>query len=202
MAQEIENEAGEKVTVYTADELESAKTEAATAAIATKDAEIAEIKRLKEEQGDNFKRYSQMTAEEKAAHDANTTNLLKREEALMTEIEGLKTTVTEKTKKESDAAKTNALKNIHNGDDKIKTELEKNYDLLSGMPEGSPEEINARAVAAARMAGITIDPRNPLYTAVDGAAPVYKQNAEYIDTPEGNAAAALVRDAMGIPAVK
>lgn len=202
MSQEIENDAGEKIIVYTADELETAKSTAVAETIATKDAEIAEVKRLKEEQGQNFTKYSQMTAEEKAAYDANTTNLLKREETLLNEIEGLKNTVTEKTKKESESTKTNALKNIHHGDDKIKSEVEKNYELLAGMPDGTPEEINARAVAAARMAGITIDPRNPLYTPVNGDAPNYKPNDEYVNTPEGNTAAALVRDAMGIPAVK
>lgn len=197
MAKEIEvvNEAGETVkeTVYTADEYKGLETN-----LATKETELVQANKLLAERGENFKSFSKLTEEDKKNYDANTLNLLRVVETLETEITSTKTQLSDKTEKERTSAKTNALNLIHQGDADTKKKLEDEYALLTGMPETTPEEINARAKKAATLAGIQIDPRNPLYTSVNGEAPKVPDNKNYVETPEGAQAAEMVRSAMGI----
>lgn len=201
MSKEIEvvNEAGETVkeTVYTADEYKGLETN-----LSTKEAELGEVKRVLAEKGENFTAFSKMTEEQKKVFDVNTLNLLKREEVLMNELEGVKTTLAQKEEREKTSAKTNALNLIHQGDEATKKKVEDEYALLTGMPETTPDEINARARKAATLAGIQIDPRNPLYISVSGEAPKHDANKEYVETPEGSQAAEIVRKSMGLPEAK
>lgn len=204
----IEKE-GEEIEVFTADEVtakaneavEAAKAEATTA-LQAKEAELAEARKLLAEKNDNFQKYNEMTEEQKKAFDANTTNLLKRIDAATTEVETLKKTLSDKEVRERDSAKTGALSSFHGGKEDVKKVLEEKYALLAAMPETTQEEINARATAAARLAGISIDSRNPLYSPINGEAPRYKDTKEYVETPEGKEAAQLVRQAMGLPEPK
>lgn len=197
MAKEIEttNEAGETVkeTVYTTQEYTARETE-----LNTVQAELAEAKRVNAERGESFTAYSKMTEEQKKTFDANTTNLLKREEALTAQLAEMNIKLTDKEKNEIQSAKTTALASVHHGDEATKKTLEEKYDLLSGMPETTQAEISARTREAAKLAGIQIDQRNPLYTGINGDAPTYKPNKEYVDTPEGKIAADMAREAMGI----
>ncbi len=199
MSKEIQNDAGETEIVYTADEYKALEADAGKAK--TLETELAEAKRLIAERGENFTAYSKMSEEERKVYDANTTNLLKREENLLTELAGVKTTLAEKEEKEKTSLKTNALSNIHQGDEATKTKVEAEYALLTGMPETTQDEINARAQKAALLAGIQIDPRNPLYIPVNGEAPMHKDKKEFVETPEGTQAMDMVRDAMGIKKV-
>lgn len=201
-----EKEDGTEVQAFLPEEVDAKVAEAVAAAQAegktaleVKEAELAEMKRLNAERGENFTQYSKMTEEQKKAFDANTTNLLKREEALLTEVDSLKTTISKKEETERSASKNGALAAIHGGKEDVKKNLEEQYALLTGMPETTQEEINARASAAARLAGIQIDPRNPLYVPMNGEAPKYKENKEFVETPEGTQAADMVRGAMGLP---
>lgn len=192
---EVENEQGEKVkeTVYSTEEYTAKETE-----LTTVRGQLAEAQRISAEKGENFKKFSEMTAEERKVLDVNTINLLKREEQLSTEVSTLTTKLTEKEKRENESAKTNALSSIHHGEEVSKKLLEEKYALLTGMPETTPDEISARAKEAAKLAGIQIDPRNPFYTAINGEAPQYKPKEEFVETPKGAQAAAAVRDAMGL----
>ena len=79
MAETIEKD-GEEITVYTQQEVDTAKEAAIKEAIGAKEARIAELERLNAERAENFTAYSKMTEEEKKAYDANTVNLLKRDE--------------------------------------------------------------------------------------------------------------------------
>lgn len=202
MAETITRDDGTEVVLHTAEELEAAKTEGA-ASVKTEleqvQTQLAEANRINAERGDNFTAYSKMTEEQKKAFDANTTVLLKREEQLLSEVELLKTNLSEKETRERDGVKNNAMLSLHAGDEATKTKLEDAYKNLAGMPESTQEEINKRVSAAARVAGIVIDNRNPLYMTPNGEAPKSGANKEYVDTNEGSQAAAMVREAMGMP---
>lgn len=193
MSKEIENEDGTTEVVYTADEY-NAQTNNLTA----RETELEEIKRVNAERGQNFTALSKMSEEEKKTYDANTLNLLKREEVLVNELAGLKTALELKETNEKSVFKNNALNNIHGNDEATKKAIEEKYALLSGMPETTQDEINARAKAAATLAGIQVDPRNPLYSPVSGDAPNYKENKEFTESPEGKEAAGMVAAAMNI----
>lgn len=204
MSKEIENTDAEgnvtKETVYTVDEYKAIEEKAGQ--VDKLQTDLAEAQRVNAERAGNFTAYSKMTEEEKKVYDANTTNLLKREEALQTELATMKETITQKELKERELGKTTAMKNIHQGDEATKKKVEDAYGALAGMPETTQEEINARVVAASRVAGIVIDQRNPLYIPVEGEAPKYDPAKEYVETPEGSTAADMVRNAMGLPKAK
>lgn len=215
MSQVITNDAGEELTVFTEAEVKEQSTVAVEAAkkeimestgktIAEKEAEIQRLAKVSAEKTQNFKRYNEMTIEEKKVYDANTTELLKRDELRSKENEDLRNRLEEKEKREKESVKRSVIDSIHNNDEKIKKEVEKNYDMLAGMPETTPEEIHQRAIAAARLAGVQTDPRNPLYTAYSGEAPKSKpeKDPEFTETTRGKEAEELARQALNIKAVK
>lgn len=202
----VENEDGKEIEAYTAEEVEAAKEAAKKEvadvnlkAIADKDIEIARLNKISAEKTENFKKYNQMTDDEKKAYDANTTELLKRNDLTQAELEEVKTKLAEKETKEKEYTKNSILKGLHNNDEKTKKTIEDNYSYLAGMPESTPEEIAARAGAAARLAGIQVDPRNPLYSAFSGEAPKPKEEGkEFSDTDKGKEAVELARSALNI----
>lgn len=206
MSKTIENEKGEEEIVYTAAELEAAKKEVEEATgktLAEKETELANLRKISAEQKTNFKRYNEMTEAEKAAYDANTTEMLKRMDQTREELEATKKSLAEKEVREKDYTKSSILNKLHGNDDKVKATLESNYAALAGMPENTPEEIGARARAAATLAGIVADPRNPIYTGFSGEAPAVKQdNGDFTETDKGKEAADIVRAAMGLKADK
>ena len=186
-----------KETVFTKDEYTAKEGE-----LSKVNEELEGLRKIAAEKGENIKKLSQMSEEEKKTYDANTINLLRREEALSTEISSLQTKLTDKEKKENESAKNHSLTSIHHGDEATKKLLEEKYGLLTGMPETTPQEIAARSREAAKLAGIQVDPRNPLYTPMNGEAPNYKPKTEYTDTPEGKTAVAMARAALGLSEVK
>jgi hypothetical protein len=210
----IENAEGKEIEVFTPEEVTARETAAAEAAakeasdrvMAEKqkeldavNAELEKVRKVSAEKTTNFKKYNEMTEEERKAHSENEILLLRRHDELEGEVGTLKTRLEEKDKNEKDYTKNSVLKNFHRGDETVKKAIEQNYAHLAGMPESTPDEIAARAASAARLSGITIDPINPLYTPISGEAPAYKENKDYTDSPEGKEAARLVREAMGIP---
>lgn len=205
MSEKIEKD-GVEVEVFTADEVAAREQAAAKAeadrVAATKDAELAELRRLNAERGENFTRYSKMTEEEKKNYDENTTNLLKHTDKLTGQVEELTAKLTEKEKAENERTKNSALKGFHGDLPEVKQKLEEKYALLAGMPESTPEEITARAAEAAKLAGIAVDSRNPLNISIHGEPPMYKEKTEYTETNEGKEAAALARQALGVPEPK
>jgi len=210
MSKTIENEKGEEEVVYTEAEInekvEATKKEIMESSgktVAEKEARIKELEKISADQKVNFKKYNEMTEAEKAAFDANTVELLKRNDLTATELQEVKTKLAEKEVKERESAKNSVLKSFHGGDEKVKKMVEDNYAYLAGMPETTPEEIAARAGAAARLSGIVIDNRNPLYASFNGEAPKSKdEGKEFVDTDKGKAAADLVRQSLNIKADK
>lgn len=202
MAKEIENADGTKETVFTQEDIATQSATAVEAALKPLQGELEELKRINAARGTDFTAYSKMSEEQKKSYDANTTELLKREETLVGEITSLKTTISEKETNEKNATRNMTLKNIHLDDPASKEKVEKAYAALAGMPEGTQQEIHARAIAAAAVAGIVINPQNPLYTSVNGEAPTQKNKGDYTESDNGKVAADLVRSAMGIQAPK
>lgn len=178
---------GKEIEVYTAEE------------VAQKEAEIERLNRLVSEKTENFKKYNEMTKEEREMYDENTLNLIQRNDKLAEEVGGLKETLAQKEARERASAKEGVLKSIHHGVDDVKSKIEEKYAILAGMPEETPEQIQARAIEAAKLAGIAIDTRNPLYVPFTGEAPIYKEKNDYTETAEGKEAADLARQALGLP---
>ena len=209
----IENDEGKEIEVFTAEEVETQRTEAVKAreaeimaetgkTLAEKEAEIDRLKKVNIEKTENFRKYNEMTAEERAAHSENELALIKKTDQLTEELSKTSKTLEEKLIADKAAIKNSTLKTLHHDLPEVKEKLEKNYDILSGMPETTPEEINARVAAAARLSGITVDARNPLYQSVTGESPTFKETDTYVETKEGKEAASLVRNAMGLPEEK
>lgn len=206
MSQKIEDENGNDVEVYTMEEVTVAKetalkeaNESHTKTLAEKETEIARLNKVSAEKTENFKKYNQLTEEERKSYDANTTELIKRNDKTQDEIDELKTILANKEIKEKDFTKTTILKGFHNEDEKTKKSIEENYNYLAGMPETTNEEISVRAFAAARLSGITVDNRNPLYTGFSGEAPRLKpEGTSFTETDKGKEAADIVRNALNI----
>lgn len=198
----IENDKGEEVTVFTAEELEAAKKEVETnyqKTLAEKEAEVEKLRKVSAEKTENFKKFNEMTEAEKAAYDANTTEFLKRTDAAVQKAEELERKLAEKEAIEREYNKNFVLNNFHKGDEKVKKEIEDNYAILAGMPENTPDEIAARATKAAQLAGIVTDPRNPIFTPFQGEAPKIKEEGkEFVDTDKGKEALELAKKALGI----
>lgn len=187
---------------FTAEEVEAkAKAEAERVA-AEKDAEIEKWKKVSSEKTENFRKYNEMTQEERDAHSANELELIKRNDKIEEDLKAERETRLAREKADSERNKANALKGFHNDLPEVKTKLEEKYALLAGMPETTPEEINARAAEAAKLAGISVDSRNPIYSSVHGAPPTHNEKTEYVDTPEGKEATDLARQALNIPTPK
>lgn len=199
MSQKGEDENGNEIELFTAAELEEQKQAEVARVAAEKDAEIERLKKVSSEKTENFRKYNEMTEEERKSYDANTTNLLIRGDHLEEQVTTLTKTLAEKEERERLNDKTNALAGFHGGSEEVKKTLEEKYALLAAMPETSPQEIFARATEAAKLAGISVDSRNPIYQTVHGAPPVFKERTDFTDTNEGKAAADVVREAMGLP---
>lgn len=146
--------------------------------VAADKAEIARLSALDKERGNNFSQFSEKLGKTEV------------------ELEGVKKTLAEKETAEKNHARESSFAKY--GDtDEIKTALNDNYSKLAGMPETTPAEIQARAEMAAKMAGFTLNSRNPLYVNPLGEAPKPKQSDakdEFMQSEKGQAAL----KAMGI----
>lgn len=198
MAKEFEVEDGKMETFYSAEEIEAAKKAEADRVAAEKDTEIERLKKISAEKTDNFRKYNEMTEEEKKAHSENEIIQIRRNDKLEEELAGVKKVLTEKEERERIYTKDTIMKSIHGDKDDIKKSLEENYAILAGMPETTPDEIRARTMKAANLAGISIESINPLYQPMNGDAPVHKQKDDYVETEAGKTAADLVRQNLNI----
>lgn len=184
------------VPVEVAEEYKSALDKANEDLVA-KGQEVENLKRVNAEKTMNFQKYNELTEEQKKAYNQNEVELLRRGDLLEEKLTQT-TQELEAMKNQSKAEKkASVMRSIHQGNAELEKVLDENYNKLN-MPDGTPEEIAARARAAAALSGITVDPRNPLFIPIDGEAPTFKEGKEYVDTPEGNTAADMVRGAMGI----
>lgn len=208
MPQTIQNDSGEDVVVYTEAELSAQREEAASKVksefepvIKAKEEEIAGLRKVSAEKTENFKKYNELTAEEKKAFDENTTTMMRRADKLEEELGLTKKELADKNERERTYTKDTTLGAFHGGKEDIKKTLEEKYAILSGMPETTPAEIQARATEAAKLAGISVNSVNPLYQGFSGEAPKGKDVNEG-DTEKTKEAAELVRQSLNMIAPK
>ncbi len=160
-------------------------------------AEIETLRRVSAEKTENFKRFNEMSEEERKAHSENEIILLKQLDQHSSELGSLKEKLEAKEKTEREYAKVKAISNIAGSKDEVKTALESAYANLA-MPEDTPDAIEARVQAAARLAGINVQSRNPLYAPISGEAPKFNPDAQFVDTPEGKSAVDAVLSSLGV----
>lgn len=198
----IENDKGEEINVFTQEELDAKVKEIqdnTSKTLAEKEAEIEKYKKVSAEKTENFKRFNELTEAEKEKYNANELEFLKRTDEAVNLAEGLKKQLEEKTANEKAYTKNSILSSLHKGDEATKTALESHYDMLSGMPESTPEEIKARAEASAKLVGIVIDPRNPIYTGFSGEAPSSKaEGKDFVESEKGKEALDLAKKALNV----
>ena len=198
----VTDDDGKEIEAFTAADLEAAKKEIMEShgkTLAEKEAEIANLKKVSAEKTENFKKYNDLTEAEKKSFDANTIELMKRNDMTQKQVEELTMKLAEKEKNERDSNKTTILKGLHKDDEKTKKAVEDAYNALSGMPESNQVEIAARASAAAKLAGVQMDPRNPLYSSFSGEAPKSKdEGKDFVDTEKGQEALKIAESALGI----
>lgn len=164
MAKEIVNEdTGEKETFYTKEEMEA------------KDKELTDAKALNEERSKNFNGVNEKIGK------------------LEEEVKLTKTQLAEKEVRERDSAKNNSGSKFYGANADLKAKVDANYAVLAGMPENTPEEIQARMEAAARLSGISVGGQpNPIYSPIDGEPPRQAQakakEDEFLKSEKGQAA--------------
>lgn len=134
-------------------------------AFTTKEKELQDALVEKAKLSADFGKMNNLTEEEKAAKLANESELLKRIDLLQAEVEGTKTS-------QRDSLKNANFARFHGNNEDIKKSLEEKYAIIN-LPESTPEEIQARVEAAATLAGISVDNRNPIHQYVTGEAPRY-----------------------------
>lgn len=181
MPQVIQKDDGTEMEVYTADEYTAVKTAGETAAKTAKDeadvarkeaetakAEATRIARLHADQANNFKRYKDMTEEEKAKLTSNEVEARKIAEAAEDRARALEDSYNKDKEVAVTALKMKALAKYSAGDDELKKKLEENWDLIN--IKGTDEDtINRRAEMAFNMTGTKRN--NPLRQSWSGDAP-------------------------------
>ncbi len=195
MSIEIEdpNNPGQMMTVFTPDEVQSQLAEKETA-LATANSEVEKYKRVAAEQGENFKKLSDMTAEEKAALSAEKIENLRRLEAAEAKAAAIEDKYNNDTKTRINKDKEDALRRYHGDDPKLKEALEKNFEMI-GLTGDDTQTIYERARLAAAMESGKTGARNPLMGGFSGSGPSSKdvsKTAEFLESDKGKRAQELM----------
>lgn len=170
------NNEGEEIEVFTQDEIATQLAERDTKLEeATK--EVERYKRVAAEQGENFKKLSDMTADEKAKFSTEQIENMKRVEAAEQKVKDIEERYSTDTQNRIKADKENALKRYHGGDEALKKALEENYELIN-LPGDDTATIFERARLASAMEAGKSGARNPLMTHYGGGAPSTAQKTK------------------------
>ncbi len=182
-----------QIEVFTPDEV--------AAQLATKDSELAtaredieKYKRVAAEQGENFKKLSEMTAEEKAALSAEKLETLKRLETAEQKAAAIEDKYNNDTKARIAKDKATAIARYAGDDAKLKEALEKNFDLIN-LTGDDTETIFERARLASNMEAGKTGARNPLMGGFQGSGPTSKDKSkteEFLNSDKGKKAAELM----------
>lgn len=195
MSIEIEdpNNPGQMIQVFTPDEVQSQLAEKETA-IASANAEVEKYKRVAAEQGENFKKLSEMTAEEKNALSAEKLETLKRLETAEAKANAIEEKYNNDTKARIEKDKTEALRRYHGDDPKLKEALEKNFEMI-GLTGDDTQTIYERARLASAMEAGKTGARNPLMGGFSGSGPSSKdisKTQEFLESDKGKRAQQLM----------
>ncbi len=167
------NNEGQEIEVFTAEELAAKAAEVETtknAELATANAEVERLKKVSAEKTENFKKLNEMTEAEKAAMSAKQIEDLKRIEAAESKAQALEDKINNDTKSRVEKDIETALAKYHGGDEKLKEQLKKNFDLIN-LQGTDTETIQERAKLAADMEKGKLGRINPLHSGFGGSAP-------------------------------
>jgi len=186
-----DEESGAEYDVFKQDEVD--------AMVKEKDTEITRLKALDRERGENFKRYNEMTEEQRDAHSENELELIRRNDSLQDELKSIQTGISTRDMNDRTNAKNSIMASFHGNKEDVKALIESKYEILSGMPENTPEEIKSRAVEASKLAGIAVNSSNynPVYAQMDGEAPPVSKGDGFLESDRGKEAEKQLSEALG-----
>lgn len=195
----ITTDDGKEMEVYTPEEMEAQKTEAANALKSAEDFKKeaddakAYAEKLKGDIADkteNFKRYKDMSDQEKAGLTAEKVENLKRIDMAESKALALEEKFNQDIQERVSEYKNSALKKLAGDDKEIISKIEDNFKLIN--IDGTTKEIIEKKVEMAfNMIGISAPGSNPFNQMPNGEAPGLKE--DFLETERGRAA----KDAMG-----
>lgn len=190
------NDPDKEIEVFTPDEVaakDAAMAEKETA-LATANGELEKERRVSAEKSDNIKRLRDMSDEEKSKLSQEQIEQRKIAEKALDEAESAKAELKKEREEKENLKKENFLERFSGGNADLRKKLEENFNIIDS---GKEPDLEKRMGAAAAMAGINMNPKNPLTQEIFGQAPTEKQKSEKDDFLKGDKAAAAFK-AMGI----
>lgn len=139
MSMKIEHE-GKEIEVFTPEEVEAQKQEA----LKSVQEELDKTKRVISEKNENFKRYKDMTEQEKEMYSAGELEARRLAEAAEARAQALEEQYNKDKKAVFDKAKEGRIARYAGGDEALKKEIEANFELIN--LEGADEETAKRRV--------------------------------------------------------
>lgn len=192
----IQNDEGQDMEVYTADELQAQKVAAAEEAVKPITEEYTKLQKIHADQAQNFKLLKNMTEEEKNKLSVSEIEQRKIAEKALEDNAALTARLDEKEKSEADQKREAAIR-AYTGDDKdMRAKVEAHLEHLT-IPD-----IAERVAAAATLAGIKVESINPLNQPMSGQPPMQRkedeatQKDEFFKSEKGKAAQAMI-DQLG-----
>lgn len=201
MTIKVPNPDGEgEIEVYTPEEITAISQERDTALAEKQKADEAlqSLQRHHDDQAGNFKRYKDMSEEEKGKLTDAQVNAMRAAEAAEDRAAKAEAAVNEFRKAESDREKNAILEKYSGGDKELRGKLEEKFDSISGL-----EDMDERARAAAAILGINVGYQggfNPLTQAFNGQPPsAPKEKGEKEEFLKSDRAQAAIEAAGGLP---
>jgi uncharacterized protein YukE len=190
----ITTDEGKEMEVFTPEEVEQQKAEATRLAEEAKqsaesikaeaEATKAEVERLKTviaDKNENFKRYKDMTEEEKAKFSSEQIETLKRIDETESKYSQLKEEYDNDKKSRIESFKSRTITEMALGNDDLIKKIEENFNLIN--LEGSTEEVIKKKVELAyNMLGEEKPKNNPLRQSWNGESP--KMDKDDFDNSE------------------
>ena len=190
----ITTEEGKEMEVYTPEEVaefqkqtEEHKTAAETARQEAEEAKknVAKMQGVLADKNDNFKRYKDMTEEEKSKLSADQVEAIKRADAAEAKATSLEEKFNADIKQRVETFKNKVINGYAMGDEAVKKQIEENMNMIN--IDGTDEEtIHKKVDLAVRMMGDNKPKFNPFHQVINGEAP--KAKDDFMETDRAKAA--------------
>lgn len=194
----ITTEDGKEMEVYTPEEVsefqkqaEEHKTAAELARAEADEAKqnVTKMQGVLADKNENFKRYKDMTEEEKSRLSAEHIEAIKRSDAAEAKASALEERLNLDVKQRTESFKNKVVNGYAMGDENVKKQIEENMNLVN--LEGTDEETISRKVEiAVNMMGDNKPKFNPFHQSLNGEAP--KADKEFIETDRAKSAQAAM----------
>lgn len=197
----VQDESGKEIEVYSPEEVNVHKQEVETfkakaleneKAVTEARAEAEKYKAVIAEKNDNFKRFKDMTEEEKKTLTAKDIENIKRAEAAEAKALELEDKFNKDVESRKESAKTKAIEAYAHGDEELKKKLLESYDLVK--LDGTDEDSIKRKVELSwNMLGLGKPKVNPFNQSYDGGdAPNKGLSDKFVETDKGKAGLAAM----------